>query len=177
VKRAKQYITTGDIFQVVLSRRVRRIYSGDLFAVYRALRMINPSPYLFYLDFGETKLAGSSPEVLVRLRDRVVEVLPIAGTRRRGVNAEEDEILETELLADAKELAEHVMLVDLGAMMWDALPNMDRWRFRSSNGGSLLACDAHRLGSAGRLRSGFSAMDTLEPVSCRNGFRCPRCGQ
>jgi anthranilate synthase component 1 len=114
VKRAKSYITEGEIFQVVLSRRVRRSYSGDLFAVYRALRIINPSPYLFFLDFGETTLVGSSPEVLVRSRQGIVELLPIAGTRRRGMDEEEDEALAEELLLDAKELAEHVMLVDLG---------------------------------------------------------------
>jgi anthranilate synthase component 1 len=82
--------------------------------VYRALRMINPSPYLFFLDFGDTQLAGSSPEVLVRVQNRVVEVLPIAGTRPRGRSPEEDVALEKELLADPKELAEHTMLVDLG---------------------------------------------------------------
>jgi anthranilate synthase component 1 len=114
VKRAKAYITEGEIFQVVLSRRVRRAYSGDLFAVYRALRIINPSPYLFFLDFGDTTLVGSSPEVLVRSRQGIVELLPIAGTRRRGRDEEEDEALAEELLRDAKELAEHVMLVDLG---------------------------------------------------------------
>ncbi|MCC6398826.1 MAG: anthranilate synthase component I family protein, partial [Bacteroidetes bacterium] len=114
VAAAKQFIKAGDIFQVVLSRRIRRTFAGDLFAVYRALRMINPSPYLFYLDFGQTKLAGSSPEVLVRLRDNVVDVLPIAGTRPRGSTDAEDREFERELLADTKELAEHVMLVDLG---------------------------------------------------------------
>jgi anthranilate synthase component 1 len=114
VARAKNYITEGDIFQVVLSRRVSFPFSGDLFAVYRALRMINPSPYLFYIDFGETQLAGSSPEVLVRVAGGTVEVLPIAGTRPRGKTEEEDEQMEEELLHDEKELAEHVMLVDLG---------------------------------------------------------------
>jgi anthranilate synthase component 1 len=114
VATAKKYITEGDIFQVVLSRRVSFPFSGDLFAVYRALRMINPSPYLFYIDFGETQLAGSSPEVLVRVAGGTVEVLPIAGTRPRGETEEEDELMATELLRDEKELAEHVMLVDLG---------------------------------------------------------------
>ncbi len=114
VARAKTHITEGDIFQVVLSRRVSFPYTGDLFAVYRALRMINPSPYLFYVDFGDTQLAGSSPEVLVRVSSGNVEVLPIAGTRPRGATGEEDEEMERELLLDEKELAEHVMLVDLG---------------------------------------------------------------
>jgi anthranilate synthase component 1 len=114
VRRAKEFITEGEIFQVVLSRRVRRAFSGDLFAVYRALRIVNPSPYLFFLDFGDTTLVGSSPEVLVRSRQGQVELLPIAGTRRRGRDEEEDGALAEELLHDVKELAEHVMLVDLG---------------------------------------------------------------
>jgi anthranilate synthase component 1 len=114
VARAKEYIVEGDIFQVVLSRRTELPFAGDLFAVYRALRMINPSPYLFYIDFGATKMAGSSPEVLVRVRNSTVEVFPIAGTRRRGATPEEDEALAQELLRDEKELAEHLMLVDLG---------------------------------------------------------------
>jgi anthranilate synthase component 1 len=163
VKRAKQYITDGDIFQVVLSRRVCRIFSGDLFAVYRALRMINPSPYLFYLDFGETKLAGSSPEVLVRLRDRVVEVLPIAGTRPRGEHSEEDEMLEMELLADAKELAEHVMLVDLGRNDVGRIAEYGSVEVPVFKRVDRYSHVMHIVSEVrGRLRSGFSAMDTLE---------------
>jgi anthranilate synthase component 1 len=114
VKRAKEYIHEGDIFQVVLSRRVQVPFSGDPFPVYRALRIINPSPYLFYLDYGSVKLIGSSPEVLVRVQDRTVAVMPIAGTRKRGKTEREDKLLEEELLRDEKEAAEHVMLVDLG---------------------------------------------------------------
>jgi anthranilate synthase component 1 len=114
VKRAKEYIHDGDIFQVVLSRRMSIPYSGNPFPVYRALRIINPSPYLFYLNFGSVNLIGSSPEVLVRVQHRVVTVMPIAGTRKRGKTAEDDKRLEDELLSDEKETAEHVMLVDLG---------------------------------------------------------------
>jgi anthranilate synthase component 1 len=114
VERAKEYIYEGDIFQVVLSRKIQRKFSGDLFPVYRALRLINPSPYLYHIDFGDTTLVGSSPEILVRLRRGIVEVLPIAGTRKRGADEAEDLALEKELLQDEKELAEHVMLVDLG---------------------------------------------------------------
>jgi len=114
VARVKEHIREGDIFQAVISRRISFPCAGDLFSVYRALRMINPSPYLFFIDFGDTQLAGSSPEVLVRVNGDTVEVLPIAGTRARGATGEEDEILEQELLHDEKELAEHVMLVDLG---------------------------------------------------------------
>jgi anthranilate synthase component I len=114
VERAKEYIHEGDIFQVVLSRRVQVPFSGDPFPVYRALRIINPSPYLFYINYGSVKLIGSSPEVLVRVQDRTVGVMPIAGTRKRGATEEEDKLLEGELLNDEKEAAEHVMLVDLG---------------------------------------------------------------
>jgi anthranilate synthase component I len=114
VRRAKEYIHDGDIFQVVLSRRVQLPFSGDPFPVYRALRIINPSPYLFYLDFKSVKLIGSSPEVLVRVQSDVASVMPIAGTRKRGKTPEDDTRLGEELLSDQKELAEHVMLVDLG---------------------------------------------------------------
>jgi anthranilate synthase component 1 len=114
VRKAKEYIHEGDIFQVVLSRKVRVPYSGNPFPVYRALRIINPSPYLFYLDFRSVQLIGSSPEVLVRVQDRIASVMPIAGTRKRGKTGEEDKLLEDELLRDEKEAAEHVMLVDLG---------------------------------------------------------------
>ncbi len=114
VRRAKEYIHEGDIFQVVLSRRVQLPFSGDPFPVYRALRIINPSPYLFYLDFQSVKLIGSSPEVLVRVQNNIASVMPIAGTRKRGKSPEDDVWLGEELLSDQKELAEHVMLVDLG---------------------------------------------------------------
>jgi anthranilate synthase component 1 len=114
VQKAKEYISEGDIFQVVISRRIQVPFSGDPFPVYRALRIINPSPYLFYLDFGTVQLIGSSPEVLVRVHDRIASVMPIAGTRKRGITEQEDLELEKELLCDEKEAAEHVMLVDLG---------------------------------------------------------------
>jgi len=114
VRRAKEYIHEGDIFQVVLSRRLQLPFSGDPFPVYRALRIINPSPYLFYLDFKSVKLIGSSPEVLVRVQGNIVSVMPIAGTRKRGKSPADDTRLGEELLSDQKELAEHVMLVDLG---------------------------------------------------------------
>ena len=114
VEKAKHHIHEGDMFQAVLSRKRSIPYDGDPFVVYRALRFVNPSPYLFYVDFGKTKLIGSSPEVLVRVTRGNVELLPIAGTRKRGITEAEDLELEKELLADAKETAEHVMLVDLG---------------------------------------------------------------
>ena len=114
VVRAKAHIVEGDIFQVVLSQRFAMPFAGDAFNLYRALRQVNPSPYLFFLDFDRFVLAGSSPEVLVRVEDGRAEVLPIAGTRRRGETPEEDLALERELIADPKERAEHLMLVDLG---------------------------------------------------------------
>ena len=114
VETAKQYIYEGDIFQVVLSQRFAMPFTGDRFNLYRALRQVNPSPYLFYLDLQDTALIGSSPEVLVRVEDDRAEVLPIAGTRPRGATDAEDKALEDELLADPKERAEHLMLVDLG---------------------------------------------------------------
>jgi anthranilate synthase component 1 len=114
VERAKRYIEAGDIFQVVPSHRFSAPLPGDPFALYRSLRRTNPSTFLYYLNFDGFQLVGSSPEILVRLRDGKVVIRPIAGTRRRGATAEEDLALEQELLADQKELAEHLMLLDLG---------------------------------------------------------------
>lgn len=114
VERAKEHIRAGDIFQVVLSHRMNSPVRHPAFEAYRALRVTNPSPYMYFLRLGDLALVGSSPEVLVRRTDGVVEVRPIAGTRPRGRNAEEDQSLEEELRADEKERAEHVMLVDLG---------------------------------------------------------------
>jgi anthranilate synthase component 1 len=114
VETARKHIYEGDIFQVVLSQRFSTSYEGDRFMIYRALRMVNPSPYMFYLDFEKFALIGASPEVLVRVINRKAEVLPIAGTRPRGTSYEEDLAFEQDLLADQKELAEHIMLVDLG---------------------------------------------------------------
>ena len=114
VERAKSYVYEGDIFQVVLSQRFAFDFGGDPFTLYRAVRQVNPSPYLFFLDYGDFALAGSSPEVLVRIDDGMAEVLPIAGTRPRGRTEAEDKALEEDLLADPKERAEHLMLVDLG---------------------------------------------------------------
>lgn len=114
VLKAKDYIAAGDAFQIVVSQRLRRRTGAEPFSVYRALRTLNPSPYMFYLDFGGFQLVGSSPEMLVRLEDGRAETRPIAGTRSRGANEEEDKRLSESLLADPKERAEHVMLVDLG---------------------------------------------------------------
>ncbi len=114
VERAKDYIAAGDIFQVVPSHRFSAPFALDPFALYRSLRRTNPSPFLFYLNFPGFQLIGSSPEILVRLRDGKITIRPIAGTRPRGATPAEDIALEAELLADPKERAEHLMLLDLG---------------------------------------------------------------
>ncbi len=114
VLRAKEYIAAGDIFQVVLSQRFEAPFCLAPFALYRALRRVNPSPYLFFLDFGGFAVAGSSPEILVKTSGGTVTIRPIAGTRRRGATPHEDQALAAELLADPKERAEHLMLLDLG---------------------------------------------------------------
>jgi anthranilate synthase component 1 len=114
VRRAKDRIFAGDAIQVVLSQRFSGDVEGDAFSLYENLRSINPSPYMFYLHFGDVRLIGSSPETLVRLTNGKIELRPIAGTRRRGKTPDDDLALEKELMTDAKERAEHVMLVDLG---------------------------------------------------------------
>ena len=114
VERAKEYIRAGDIFQVVPSQRLSVPFRSRPVDVYRALRALNPSPYMYFFDLGETRIVGSSPEILARLKDGRVMVRPLAGTRKRGADAAEDQALEAELLADPKERAEHVMLIDLG---------------------------------------------------------------
>ncbi len=113
VRACKEYISAGDAFQVVLSQRLRRKTSARPFDIYRALRMLNPSPYLFYLDLGGFQLIGSSPEMLVKVEDGIADSCPLAGTRPRGTSIKEDESLSSELLKDPKEKAEHAMLVDL----------------------------------------------------------------
>ncbi len=114
VDRAKEYIAAGDAFQIVLSQRFSAPFTLPSFALYRALRRTNPSPFLFHLDFGTFALVGSSPEILVRARNGEITIRPLAGTRRRGATPAEDMALERELLADPKERAEHLMLLDLG---------------------------------------------------------------
>lgn len=114
VLKAKDYITDGDIMQVVLSQRLSIPYTASPLNCYRALRCLNPSPYMYYLNLDDFYIVGSSPEILVRLEDNTVTVRPIAGTRKRGATHEQDLALEQELLADPKELAEHLMLIDLG---------------------------------------------------------------
>jgi len=114
VRRAKEYIAAGDIMQVVLSQRLSLPFTDSPLSLYRALRSVNPSPYMFYYDFGDFHVVGASPEILVRKEGNAVTLRPIAGTRPRGATREADERFATELAADPKELAEHVMLLDLG---------------------------------------------------------------
>jgi anthranilate synthase component 1 len=114
VEKSKEYVMAGDIVQVVLSQRFERDAAGDPFHIYRALRVINPSPYMYYLDIGDAKIVGSSPEILVRFEDGKIVLRPIAGTRKRGETESADRSLEEELKRDPKEVAEHIMLVDLG---------------------------------------------------------------
>ena len=112
--KCRDYIVDGDIFQVVLSQRFETDLTVDSLDVYRMLRVVNPSPYMYFLDLGDFHIVGSSPEVLARLEDGQVTVRPIAGTRRRGKSEEEDLALEQNMLDDPKEIAEHLMLIDLG---------------------------------------------------------------
>lgn len=114
VERAKEYVRSGDIIQVVLSQRFHKDTATNSFTIYRAIRLINPSPYMYYIDSGDYQIVGSSPEILVRLEGDRIILRPIAGTRKRGETEEEDRLLEEELINDPKERAEHIMLVDLG---------------------------------------------------------------
>ena len=114
VEIVKEYIKEGDVMQVVLAQDFHRSFNGDSFELYSALRTINPSPYMYYLNLDECEVVGSSPEILVRLENDEITLRPIAGTRKRGINEEEDKKNELDLLSDPKELAEHLMLIDLG---------------------------------------------------------------
>jgi anthranilate synthase component 1 len=114
VARSREYIAAGDVMQVVISQRMQRPFAAPPLSLYRALRSLNPSPYMFYYDFGDFHVVGASPEILVRKEGAAITLRPIAGTRPRGATREADEMLATELLADPKEIAEHVMLLDLG---------------------------------------------------------------
>ena len=146
VERAKEYILAGDIFQVVPSQRFTVPFELPPFSLYRSLRRLNPSPFLFYLDFGGFALVGSSPEILVRLRDDKVTIRPIAGTRPRGATREEDAALAADLLADPKELAEHLMLLDLGRNDVGRVAEVGtRAGHRKDGGRALQPRHAHRL--------------------------------
>jgi anthranilate synthase component 1 len=162
VEKARQYIIDGDVMQVVLAQRMSVPYKAPPLDLYRSLRSLNPSPYMFYLDLADFQIVGSSPEILVRLEDGLVTVRPIAGTRRRGRDEADDRRMEAELLADPKELAEHLMLIDLGRN--DA--------GRVSKTGTVTVTEQMQIeryshvmhivsNVTGELKEGMSAMDVL----------------
>jgi len=162
VLRAKEYIAAGDIFQVVPSQRFSVPFALPPFSLYRALRRINPAPFLFFLDFGDFSVVGSSPEVLVRLRDGIVTIRPLAGTRRRGETREEDLALEAELLADPKERAEHLMLLDLGRNDVGRVAAIGSVRVTESFAIERFSHVMHISSNVqGRLRDGLDAVDAL----------------
>ena len=162
VERGKEYIAAGDAFQIVLSQRFQLPFALPPFALYRALRRLNPAPFLFHFDFGGFAAVGASPEILVRLRDGTVTVRPLAGTRRRGTTPEEDAALEKELLADPKERAEHLMLLDLGRNDVGRVSQVGSVRVTAQFGIERYSQVMH-IGSEvqGRLRPGLSALDAL----------------
>jgi anthranilate synthase component 1 len=162
VRRAREHIGAGDIFQVVLSRRWRRMPRCTAAEIYRMLRLTNPSPYMFFFDTGQARILGSSPEMLVRVRRDAVATCPIAGTRRRGATPEEDQRLETELLADPKERAEHVMLVDLGRNDIGRVAEPSSVRLRREMDIERYSHVMHMVSEVeGRLREGLDAWDAL----------------
>jgi anthranilate synthase component 1 len=162
VERAKRYIVDGDIMQVVLSQRMSQPFAASPLALYRALRALNPSPYMFYLDFGGYQVVGASPEILVRLEGDTVTVRPIAGTRPRGANREDDARLAAELLADPKERAEHVMLMDLGRNDVGRIAQLGTVHVTEHMGIEHYSHVMHIVSNVeGKLRPGMSAMDVL----------------
>ena len=162
VERAKEYIAAGDAFQVVPSQRFSVPFTLPPFALYRALRRINPAPFLFFLDFGGFAIVGSSPEILVRLRDNTVTIRPLAGTRRRGATHEEDQALEAELLADPKERAEHLMLLDLGRNDVGRVAEVGSVTVTESFAIERFSHVMHIMSDVqGKLRPGLDALDAL----------------
>ncbi|NJD04580.1 MAG: anthranilate synthase component I [Ruminiclostridium sp.] len=165
VEKAKEYIRNGDIFQVVLSQRFAAETDSDPFNAYRALRIINPGPYMYYLKFDGYTIAGSSPEMLVRMEDGIVETCPIAGTRKRGLTEEEDDLLAEELLADEKERAEHVMLVDLGRNDIGKVSEFGSVTVKDFMHIERYSHVMHLVTAVqGKLKSGLTAFDALSAV-------------
>ncbi len=163
VKKAKRYITEGDVIQVVLSQRFSKPFFGNPERVYRVLRFTNPSPYMYYIDLGELKVVGSSPEILVRVEDGVIETCPIAGTRRRGATEEEDKALEEELLKDEKERAEHLMLVDLARNDIGRVSKVGSVKVKNFMRVERYSHVMHIVSDVvGRLREGYDAIDLLK---------------
>jgi anthranilate synthase component 1 len=162
VERAKEYILAGDAFQIVPSQRFSVPFALPPFSLYRALRRISPAPFLFFLDFGGFAVVGSSPEILVRLRDGTVTIRPLAGTRRRGATHAEDQILAAELLADPKERAEHLMLLDLGRNDVGRVAELGTVRVTESFAIERFSHVMHIASDVqGTLREGLDAIDAL----------------
>ena len=162
VSKAKEYIYAGDVIQAVLSQRLARRTDANPFAIYRALRSINPSPYMYYLHLGDFYIAGASPELLVRVEDGIVSTHPIAGTRRRGKDATEDLALEDELKNDEKERAEHIMLVDLGRNDIGRISEPGTVEVTQLMDVERYSHVMHLVSHVqGRLRTGFSQFDAL----------------
>jgi anthranilate synthase component I len=162
VSRMKEYIAAGDAFQIVPSQRFSAPFALPPFSLYRALRRINPAPFLFFLDFGGFSIVGSSPEILVRLRDGIVTIRPLAGTRRRGATHEEDQALEAELLGDPKERAEHLMLLDLGRNDVGRVAEIGTVKVTESFAIERFSHVMHIVSNVqGKLRQGLGALDTL----------------
>jgi anthranilate synthase component 1 len=162
VERAKEYIRAGDIFQVVPSQRFRRPFTLPPFALYRSLRRLNPSPFLYYLAFPGFSIVGSSPEILVRLRDGIVTIRPIAGTRPRGTTPAQDVALGEELMADPKERAEHLMLLDLGRNDVGRVASTGKVKVTASFFIERYSHVMHLVSNVeGKLRPGLDAVDAL----------------
>jgi len=158
----KEYIAAGDAFQIVLAQRFAIPFALPPFALYRALRRVNPAPFMFFLDFGHFAVVGSSPEVLVRLRDGIVTIRPLAGTRRRGATYEEDQALEAELLSDPKERAEHLMLLDLGRNDVGRVAALGSVRVTESFAVERFSHVMHISSNVeGKLAEGLGALDAL----------------
>lgn len=165
VLKAKEYIKNGDIFQVVLSQRLCVEIDSEPFNVYRALRLINPGPYMYYLKFDNYTIAGSSPEMLVRVEGKTVETCPIAGTRKRGASKEEDAQLEKELVGDGKERAEHIMLVDLGRNDIGKVSNFGTVQVKDFMHIERFSHVMHIVSRVqGELRDGMTSFDALSAV-------------
>ncbi len=165
VERAKNYIREGDIFQIVLSNRLSAPFEGSLLDTYRILRTINPSPYMFYFSGTDMEVAGASPETLVKLEDGILHTFPLAGTRPRGKNFEEDLLLEKELLSDEKELAEHNMLVDLGRNDLGKISEFGSVEVEKLHAIEKFSHVMH-IGSVvrGKIKNNFDALDAIEAV-------------
>jgi anthranilate synthase component 1 len=163
VKKAKEYITEGDIMQVVLSQRMTKPFHASPLALYRTLRSLNPSPYMFYFDFEDYHIVGASPEILVRLEGERVTVRPIAGTRKRGASPEEDAALATELLADQKELAEHTQLLDLGRNDCGRVAQVGTVKVTENMSIERYSHVMHIVSNVeGKLQNGLDALDVLK---------------